>query len=75
MKARRPLNDAQARERLAKLEQLDAKLTRQIEARSAKRAIARKEAAALVEQLRGQLVLPLASTRPTAAPARAARAA
>jgi polyhydroxyalkanoate synthesis regulator phasin len=75
VKRARRLTDDQARARLTKLVELDAKLTRKIEELTAKRTVARKEAYPLGEQLRGQLELPLASTRPTPAPARATRAA
>lgn len=74
MKLRGPLTDEQARARLAKLEAEEARLTREIDARSSKRTAMRKEADALAAQLRGQLPLPLASTRPSTAP-RARRAA
>ncbi len=74
MKPGRPLADERARARLAKLEQLEARLTAKIDALNARRATAREEAETLAAQLRGQLTLPLASTRPTA-PTRAKRAA
>jgi hypothetical protein len=68
MKPRGPLTDEQTRARLLELEQEDARLTREIDARTAKRARLRAEAAALNEPLPGQLELPLASTRPVASP-------
>ena len=74
MKSGRPLSDQQARARLAKIEHEEARITREIDAHCAKRASLRKEAETLAAQLRGQLTLPLASTRPAAAP-RAKRAA
>ena len=64
MKPRAPLYDEQIHARLREIDQEAAQLTREIDARTSKRARLRIEAAALSERLQGQLELPLAASRP-----------